>query len=34
MNGLFYRGFSQEEISRFEHDLERVLLNLEDWQES
>lgn len=34
MNGIFYRGFSQEEIHRFECDLERILLNLEkeEWR--
>lgn len=29
MTGLFYRGFSNEEITRFEGDLERILANLE-----
>lgn len=28
MTGIYYRGFSEEEVTRFEHDLERVLANL------
>jgi len=29
MTRLFYDGFSEEEIDRFERDLERILKNLE-----
>ena len=28
MTKLFYRGFSSDEIARFEHDLERILRNV------
>ena len=34
MGGIYYRGFSEDEIDLFEIFLERVLKNLGEWQES
>jgi mobile rSAM pair MarR family regulator len=34
MGEIYYRGFSEEEIAQFENYLDRVRLNLEEWQES
>jgi DNA-binding MarR family transcriptional regulator len=34
MTELFYRGFSEQEISRFEADLDRVLRNLNEAKRS
>lgn len=34
MNGLFYRGFSDAEIKRFETDLARILTNLQSFGDS
>ena len=31
---IYYKGFSEEEITRFEECLDRIRKNLEDWQES
>lgn len=32
MTGIFYRGFSEEEILRFEDTLDRILNNLKDYE--
>ena len=34
MGSIYYKGFSAEEITRFEEYLDRIRKNLEDWQES
>ena len=34
MGSIYYKGFSEEEITRFEECLDRIRKNLEDWQES
>ena len=34
MGSIYYKGFSEEEITRFEECLDRIRKNLEEWQES
>ena len=34
MGSIYYKGFSEEEIARFEECLDRIRKNLEGWQES
>ena len=34
MGSIYYKGFSAEEIARFEEYLDRIRKNLEDWHES
>ena len=34
MNQIYYKGFADDEITQFENYLNRVRLNLEEWQES
>ena len=34
MGSIYYKGFSEEEITRFEECLDRIRKNLEGWQES
>ena len=33
MSSIYYKGFSEEEIARFEECLDRIRKNLEDWEE-
>ena len=33
MTEIYYQGFSEEEIVRFERDLDRIRQNLEGWKE-
>ena len=34
MGSIYYKGFSEEEITRFEECLDRIRKNLEEWQKS
>ena len=34
MGKIYYKGFSEEEITRFEECLDRIRKNLEEWQKS
>ena len=34
MGSIYYMGFSEEEITRFEECLDRIRKNLEEWQKS
>ena len=34
MGSIYYKGFSEEEITRFEECLDRIRKNLEGWQKS
>ena len=34
MGNIYYKGFSKEEITRFEECLDRIRKNLEEWQKS
>ena len=34
MGSIYYKGFSAEEITRFEECLDRIRKNLEEWQKS
>jgi len=34
MGSIYYKGFSEEEITRFEKCLDRIRKNLEEWQKS
>jgi mobile rSAM pair MarR family regulator len=34
MNQIYYKGFADDEITQFENYLNRIRLNLEEWQES
>ena len=34
MGSIYYKGFSEEEITRFEECLDRIRRNLEEWQKS
>jgi DNA-binding MarR family transcriptional regulator len=34
MNQIYYKGFADDEIMQFENYLNRIRLNLEEWQES
>ena len=34
MGSIYYKGFSEEEITRFEDCLDRIRKNLEEWQKS
>ena len=34
MSSIYYKGFSDEEVSLFENYLDRIRKNLEGWQES
>ena len=34
MGNIYYKGFSEEEITRFEECLDRIRKNLEEWQKS
>ena len=34
MGRIYYKGFSKEEITRFEECLDRIRKNLEEWQKS
>ena len=34
MGSIYYKGFSEEEIIRFEECLDRIRKNLEEWQKS
>ena len=34
MSSIYYKGFSEEEITRFEECLDRIRKNLEEWQKS
>ena len=34
MGSIYYKGFSEEEITRFEECLDRIRKNLEEWQQS
>ena len=34
MGSIYYKGFSEEEITRFEKCLDRIRNNLEEWQKS
>ena len=33
MSSIYYKGFTEEEITRFEECLDRIRKNLEDWEE-
>ena len=34
MGSIYYKGFSEDEITRFEECLDRIRKNLEEWQKS
>ena len=34
MGSIYYKGFSEEEITQFEEYLDRIRKNLEEWQKS
>ena len=34
MSSIYYKGFSEEEITQFEEYLDRIRKNLEEWQKS
>ena len=34
MGSIYYKGFSEEEITQFEECLDRIRKNLEEWQKS
>ena len=34
MGSIYYKGFSEDEITRFEECLDRIRRNLEEWQKS
>ena len=34
MGSIYYKGFSEEEITRFEECLDRIRKNREEWQKS
>ena len=34
MGSIYYKGFSEEEITQFEEGLDRIRKNLEEWQKS